>query len=81
MLSGGDTISLTLCDDRSVSITHNDTQVFNVFGRLPHGPLWLVWVMNIGEMKVIQQLPKPEPLSASPSSEVGKLHSRLQRKF
>ena len=64
--SVGDTVSLTLCDDRSVSITYNDTQVSNVFGRLPHGPLWIVLEAPGMGMKIVQprQL-EPKPLRKS----------------
>ena len=64
-----DTLSLTLCDDRSVSITHNDTQVSDVFERLPHGPLWIVlWTPG---MEIVQLEPEPE------SDEPGKLYKYI----
>ena len=47
-----DTVSLTLCDDRSVSITCNDKQVSNVFERLPHGPLRIV--LSSPGMEIVQ---------------------------
>ena len=74
-LSDGDTVSLTLCDDRSVSITYNDTQVSNVFERLPHGPLWIVWYTS-NRMEIVQprQL-EPKPLVQS--DKPGKLYKYI----
>ena len=53
-LSVGDTLSLTLCENRYVSIKYNDTRVSNVFEHLPSGPLWVVMEMNIDKMEIIQ---------------------------
>ena len=41
-LAAGDTVSVTLLRDRSVSITQNDTEVPAVFTDLPHTALWVV---------------------------------------
>ena len=54
-LQVGDKMSLTPRDDSTVSISHNDNRVQNVFQQLPDEPLWLVWEMNIPEMKVVQR--------------------------
>ena len=69
-----DTMSLTLCDDRSVSITYNDTQVSNVFGRLPHGPLWVVLYTPGMEIVQPRQL-EPKPLVQS--DKPGKLYKYM----
>ena len=75
--SVGDTVSLTLCDDRSVSITYNDTQVSNVFRRLPrlpHGPLWVVlWGPGMEIVQPRQLEPKPLVQSDKP----GKLYKYI----
>ena len=64
-----DTLSLTLCDDRSVSITYNDTQVSNMFGRLPHGPFWVVlWGPDMEIVQPRQLEPKPLVQSDKPGN-------------
>ena len=52
-LNGGDRVTLTLCGDRSVSISHNHTEVTQVFTDLPHTPLWVVLLMAVKKMAII----------------------------
>ena len=53
-LSDGDTVSLTLEMDRSVSITLNKQKITNVFIDLPQKALWVVIQMWVNEISLIQ---------------------------
>ena len=52
-LSYGDLLSVSLCDDRSMSITYNNTEVPQVLTDLPDKPLWVVIEMWVGKLEVI----------------------------
>ena len=52
-LSDGDILCVSLCDDRSVSITYNNTEVTQVFTELPDKPLWVVIWMRVRKMQII----------------------------
>ena len=53
-LSDGNTVSLTLEMDRSVSITLNKQKINNVFTGLPQKPLWVVIYMCVKKLSIIQ---------------------------
>ena len=53
LLSDGDTVSVSLCGDRSVSISHNNTEVTQVFTDLPHTPLWVVIDITVYSIEAI----------------------------
>ena len=53
-LATGDTVSVCLGGDRSVSITVNHTQVRQVFTGLPHTPVWLGIHMLVNKIEIIQ---------------------------
>ena len=54
ILSDGDTVSLTLELDRSVSITLNKQKINNIFIDLPQKPLWVVTKMFVKKISIIQ---------------------------
>ena len=58
LLSDGDTVSVSLCGDRSVSISHNHTEVTQVFTKLPDKKLWLVIEMCVVKLEVAEDLGK-----------------------
>ena len=53
-LSDGDLLSMCLCDDRSMSITYNNTELPQVFTDLPDKPLWVVIDIYGGKLEVLQ---------------------------
>ena len=53
-LSDGDLLSMSLCDDTSMSITYNNTEVPQVFTDLPDKPLWVVIDIYGGKLEVLQ---------------------------
>ena len=53
-LSDGDTVSLRLCDDRSVTFTHRGTEVTRVFTDLPQRPLWVFIKTGVRRLEILQ---------------------------
>ena len=53
-LSHGDTVSVGLTPDRSMSVWVNKTEVSRVFTRLPQLPLWVVLDVWLEQVEVIQ---------------------------
>ena len=52
-LDDGDVVSISLCDDRSASITYNNIEVTQALTDLPDKPLWVVIEMWVGKLEVI----------------------------
>ena len=52
-LSDGDILCVSLCDDRSVSITYNNTEVTQVFTDLPDKPLWVVLEIVVSKLETV----------------------------
>ena len=50
----GYTLSLTLCDDRSVSITLKGTEVRGVFTDIPQGPMWAWIYLRVYKLEIVQ---------------------------
>ena len=53
-LRAGDTVSVTLCQDRSLSLTLNDTMVTHIFQGLVSKPTWVVVHLGMTRIEVVQ---------------------------
>ena len=54
MFTEGDVVTLTLCEDRSVSIAIGQTKMSHVFTDLPYKPLWVVIYMWVKKIEILQ---------------------------
>ena len=52
-LSDGDTVTVTLKTDRSLSIAHDETEVPHVFTGLPDVPLWAVFSTGVEKIQIV----------------------------
>ena len=58
-LSTGDALTLTLHQDRSVSVSYNNTQVTDIFTNLPDRDLWVVIAQDVKKMTIVEpELPR-----------------------